>query len=143
MVCYVLSICVSVLTLDAAVTLSSTISSDRTPTGCDPSLASILLTDNTQKRPHPAAFQSDSQSTSSKWTRFLSPSPLLCEDNPTSFASSSCSTLDDLRSNDNVLLPTSPCSPPGEPDNLADPLRDLDVAEVDAVMILSQLGARC
>ncbi|KAJ6532594.1 hypothetical protein B0H19DRAFT_1272850 [Mycena capillaripes] len=85
------------------------------------------------------------QPISSKRARFLSPGPLphealnLSGDNPTSFASSSRVMLNDLRSSNNVLLPTTPL---GELDDLGDPLCDLDAAEVDTVMILLQLGAR-
>ncbi|KAJ6532600.1 hypothetical protein B0H19DRAFT_1005107 [Mycena capillaripes] len=123
---------------------SSTISLGRTPTACDSPLASILLTDNRQKRPHPAPLQSDSHPISSQRARFLSPgpppheAPNLRGDSPAACASSSRVTLDDLRSSNHVLLRTAPLGELG----LGDPLRDLDAAEVDAVMILSQLGAR-
>ncbi|KAJ6545257.1 hypothetical protein B0H19DRAFT_1075599 [Mycena capillaripes] len=133
--------------VDASVTPSSTISFGRAPTGCDPPLASLQLTNDRQKRPHPTALQSDGQCTSSKRAPVLSPGSLLhkapnfSRDSLASFASSSCPTLDELRSSNNDLLPTSPYSPLGGLEDQADPLRDLDAAEVDAVMILS-LGAR-
>ncbi|KAJ6532589.1 hypothetical protein B0H19DRAFT_451036 [Mycena capillaripes] len=126
-----------------AVTPSQTISLGQTTTGCP--LASIQLTDDRQKRAHPAAFQSDRQPPSSKRARFLPPCPLRSEapnfgeDSPVSFASSSRVTLDDLRSSNNTQRPASLL---GELDHLVDPLHDLNAAEVDAIMILSQLGAR-
>ncbi|KAJ7464888.1 hypothetical protein B0H11DRAFT_2240316 [Mycena galericulata] len=110
---------------------------------------------NARKRSYPAAFRdeeygnsdelADGQAPRSKRAPILSsgflPREALSLDGiiPTSFASSSRVTLDNLCFSSNVLPSTAPL---GELDDLVDPLRDLDAAEVDAVMILSQLGAR-
>ncbi|KAJ7037216.1 hypothetical protein C8F04DRAFT_1331606 [Mycena alexandri] len=110
---------------------------------------------NGRKRSYPAAFRdeeygnsdelADGQAPRSKRAPILSsgflPREALSLDGiiPTSFASSSRVTPDNVCFSSNFLPSTVPLE---ELDDLVDPLRDLDAAEVDAVMILSQLGAR-
>lgn len=148
MVCYVLSVLVLVLTLDAAMTPFSTPPVNLLS-------RSTESAHNGRKRSYPAAFRdeeygnsdelADGQAPRSKRAPILSsgflPREALSLDGiiPTSFASSSRVTLDNLCFNSNVLPSTGPL---GELDDLVDPLRDLDAAEVDAIMVLSQLGAR-
>ncbi|KAJ6532506.1 hypothetical protein B0H19DRAFT_1383914 [Mycena capillaripes] len=113
---------------------------------------------NGWKRSYPAAFRHEEHGNSeelttgqalpSKRVQIMSPGPLprealsLVGDITASVASSSHITLDDLRFRNNVLQPMSPYSQLGRLDDPADPLHDLDAAEVDAVMILSQFGTR-